>query len=242
MLVAAITDRGITRNSNQDYYFVAEDLEFPLFIVADGMGGHKAGEIASKMVVETISKYLYDRKDKIIENQNILFYIKESIKHANKETYEKALQTEGCLGMGTTVTLAYIGKEAIYLGHVGDSRAYLISENKIEQITEDHSLVNALIKTGDITREEARNHPQKNLITRAVGTEEGIKVDTYIIRYNQGDKLLLCSDGLTNMVDEIKILEIINKEKDLNKANKKLIELAKENGGLDNITLININL
>lgn len=242
MLASAITDKGMTRDNNQDYYFISEDLKIPLFIVADGMGGHKAGEIASEMVVENIKEQLYKYKDKMVGKKDILFYMEKSIKNANSMIYRKSLERKDCVGMGTTVTLAFIDNRSIYLGHVGDSRAYLVSGNTINQITEDHSLVNELIKNGDITKEEAKKHPQKNLITRAVGTEETIEVDTYIKKYHSGDRLLLCSDGLTNMVDEKTILEVLNRETDIKVSNKKLVDIAKENGGLDNITLITINL
>lgn len=242
MLAFAITDKGMIRDNNQDYYFISEDLKIPLFIVADGMGGHKAGEIASEMVVENIKEQLYKYKDKMVGKKDILFYMEKSIKDANSMIYRKSLERKDCVGMGTTVTLAFIDNRSIYLGHVGDSRAYLVSGNTINQITEDHSLVNELIKNGDITKEEAKKHPQKNLITRAVGTEETIEVDTYIKKYHSGDRLLLCSDGLTNMVDEKTILEVLNRETDIKVSNKKLVDIAKENGGLDNITLITINL
>jgi protein phosphatase len=211
MIVGAVTDIGKIRDINQDFMFVGDVESFPLYIVADGMGGHNAGEVASNMAVHIIKKVFID---------NI-----KRLKYA---------------GMGTTITLAYIFNNNIYIGHVGDSRAYFATGEKIYQITDDHSLVNELIKNGSITPEEAINHPQKNLITRAVGTSSEIQLDFYMLDYKSDDILIICSDGLSNMLSDGDIMKLIKSESDVDKACNKLISVANDNGGRDNITVIAI--
>lgn len=243
MIVGAVSDVGLKRQNNQDYMFVSTEKEFPLFIIADGMGGHNAGEIASSMAVKIIIDKFSKNKDKLKNERGIKLLIKEAIQEANDNIYLKSLNKPELNGMGTTITLAYLHNNKIYIGHVGDSRAYVIKNNKISQITEDHSLVNELVKNGSITPAEAINHPQRNMITRAVGTSYKINLDLYILSYEQKDKLILCSDGLTNMVDDNTILEVINcNDLDMYKVCNDLVVLAKENGGRDNITVVGINL
>ncbi len=179
---------------------------------------------------------------KINSEEAIISRIKNSIDKANHEIYDKAELIEECEGMGTTVTLAFIFKGQIFIGHVGDSRCYIISDNKIVQITEDHSLVNELIKNGTITKEEGMKHPQKNYITRAIGTDKNIEIDIYKREYKEEDILILSTDGLTNMIDEDTILNEIIVNDDIKKSSKMLIDKAKESGGLDNITIIIIKL
>lgn len=241
MKICGLTDNGLSRENNQDSMFVSEFKDLPLFIVADGMGGHNAGDMASSIAVETIKSRFYENKDHLLDKDDIVKTIKESVCEANKKVYFRSLATPQCSGMGTTLTMAYIFSEYIFIGHIGDSRAYYINK-RIEQVTEDHSLVNELIKNGSITKEEAIDHPQKNVITKALGTSIDIEVDIQDIRYNSGDALIICSDGLSNMVDENSILDIVKSETDVNSACNRLVNLAKENGGLDNITLIIIKL
>jgi protein phosphatase len=240
MIVGAISDIGLKRENNQDSMFASLEKDFPLFIVADGMGGHKAGDIASSMAVEGIINTLKNNKEKLDSENTIKSFIKEAVSSVNDKIYLRSFEKSECFGMGTTITLAYIYKSKIFIGHVGDSRAYLVRNNKILQITEDHTLVNELIKNGSITPDEAVNHPQRNMITRALGTSSSINMDFYTIEYHKDDILILCSDGLTNMIDENTILEVINqnKEKDMNLICNSLVTLAKENGGRDNITVI----
>jgi protein phosphatase len=244
MIVGAVSDIGLRRENNQDCMFASLESDFPLFVVADGMGGHKAGDVASFMAVEGIQKYFRDNKERLVTEDGIKRVIKEAIVDVNDKIYLKSLEIPEYNGMGTTITMAYISNSKIFIGHVGDSRAYLIRDNKIKQLTEDHSYVNELIKKGTITPYEAENHPQRNMITRAVGTSIKISLDFHCISYELNDKLILCSDGLTNMVDEDTILRTIEKynSQDMRKICDDLVIQAKDNGGRDNITVVGINL
>lgn len=237
MIVQGLTDIGLIRKTNQDSYFISKDIEFPLFVVADGMGGHNAGNIASNMAVDIIKDSFKYNKGLNTE-KNVVNTIRKSIKKANHEIYKESLRDSKYSGMGTTVTLAYLLDEKIYIGHVGDSRAYYIDNIDIEQITEDHSLVNELIKDGSITREQGDKHPRKNAITRAVGTSDKLQVDIYIKKYKENDNLLISSDGLTDMVKDREIFEIVNGNNNIMKKSKDMVKMAKSNGGLDNITII----
>ncbi len=238
MNVVALTDKGLVREQNQDSIFSSEESDMPIFIIADGMGGHKAGEIASSEAIDLIKEFFLKNKKKLISKKNILKIIDLSIQNANIHLHKKSLEILEYSGMGTTISLCFIYKSHIFIGHVGDSRIYKIKDNKIEQLTEDHSLVNELIKKGKITKEEAINHPKKNVIMRAVGTSEEIEVDLSESKFTKGDKLLLCTDGLTNMLSEEDILSILEQNKSLQNIGQELIEKAKENGGYDNISLI----
>ena len=238
MKVCGITDKGLSRENNQDSLFVSDMEDLPLFIVADGMGGHNAGEIASNIAVDTIKDKFLKSKDCLKTNDQITKTIREAIGEANNKIYLHALKTPPCSGMGTTLTMAYIHKGVFYIGHVGDSRAYYIRDKNIKQITEDHSLVNELIKNGSITKEEAINHPQRNVITKALGTSIDIEVDIQVFKHKTDDILTICSDGLSNMVKEYQILKGVKSEVDIKLACKNLVDLAKDNGGLDNITVI----
>jgi len=238
--VGVKTDIGKVREINQDAYYISAD-EGPLFIVADGMGGHKAGEIASNMAVDIISSDLgkdmnfLELDDKEIQNR-----IKQSIGKANQEIYKKSLEDEGFAGMGTTVTLIYIKGKKVFIGHVGDSRAYLFRENTLAQLTEDHSLVEELIRNGSISREEAKLHPQRNIITRAVGTSPDIEADLIVKEKSKDDIFLLCTDGLTNMLEDEEIREHLLSKEDMQKVCENLVEFANNKGGYDNITVVAI--
>lgn len=240
MVSGAISDIGKNREKNQDAYYASLDREFPLYLVADGMGGHRSGEVASTMAMDIIKKEFLLYKDDLNKEKNILKIIKESIEKANTKIYLKSIETEECNGMGTTITLGYIFDDKIFIGHVGDSRAYLIRDKEIHQITEDHSYVNELLKLGSITVEEAKTHPKRNMITRAVGSSSKISMDLIVKEYEKDDILLLCSDGLFNMLKDNEIYEVFNREKDMQKACETLVSKANDNGGLDNITLVSI--
>lgn len=240
MVVGSVSDIGKNRSKNQDSYYVSIDKDLPLYLVADGMGGHRSGEVASTMAMEIIKNEFLSSKDHLNKEKNILKVIKKSIEQANTKIYLKSIENEKCTGMGTTITMGYIFKDKIFIGHVGDSRGYLIRDKDIYQITEDHSYVNELLKRGSITLEEARNHPKKNMITRAVGSSSKINMDLIVKDYKKDDILLLCSDGLFNMVEDSKIYEVFNKEEDIQKACETLAKKANKKGGLDNITLISI--
>ena len=239
-----LTDRGKQRENNEDSIYVCNIIDdLKLFIVADGMGGANAGEIASKDALDVVKGYIKVEFDKIDhEKEAIEDLIKKAIKRANKYVYEKAKTNTEYKGMGTTLVVVLIYKGKAYIGHIGDSRVYRFRKHVIRQLTKDHSYVQALVKEGTITKEEARNHPQKNVLLKAIGCEERIKPDIITKGFTKGDIILVCSDGLTNMVEDKIIFEIIMKNMyDINVACKKLIEKAKQNGGLDNVSAIIIS-
>lgn len=238
MKVYGLSDTGLSRDNNQDSLFYSDLEDFPLFIVADGMGGHNEGKLASNIAVETIKGHFIDNKDSLKNERAIIENIEDSVSQANKKIYFEALSSPECSGMGTTLTMAYIFENKVYISHIGDSRAYYIDDTGIIQVTEDDSLVNELIKNGSITEEEALNHPKRNIITKALGTSIDMDVDVHTLEYKVGDFMIICSDGLTNMVRENIIFDIIKKEEDIKIACRKLVDFANENGGLDNITLI----
>lgn len=226
MLFACMSDKGKKREKNEDSVYAADGL----FVVADGMGGHSAGEVASSMATQIISDCLSDVKENFREE------ISDAIAYANNKIYSSA---EGKLsGMGTTVDVCIYDGKYIHIGHVGDSRVYIIKNGALNQITVDHSYVEMLLQKGEITKAEAKNYPMKNMITRAVGVNGGISTDYYETAFGKDDVLLMCTDGLTNAVSEEQILEIVNGEESLEKMAEKLIYAANENGGPDNITVV----
>lgn len=237
------TDIGNYRETNQDAYFVSDKQEIPLFIISDGMGGHKAGEVASKMAIDIIKEEIFDEVDaEKIEENKLINLIKKAIETANIEIFNTSKRKEEYSGMGTTVTMAYVLKNKVFIGQIGDSRAYLFRGDKLIQLTEDHSLVAELLKKGSITKEEAERHPQKNIITRAVGTENTIDIDVVVEELYREDIILLCTDGLTNMVEDNQIKRILLKEKDVQTTCNELVDLANKNGGFDNITVIAVKI
>lgn len=235
--VGVKSDVGIKRDNNQDSFYISENNNILLYLVADGMGGHKAGKLASTMARDIIQSNFNEDEVDLDNEKDILKKIKTSIEEANTKIYLKAMDEE-FKGMGTTVTMAYIFENKIYLGHVGDSRAYLIKKDEIIQITEDHSYVNQLLKTGSITKKEAKSHPKRNMITRAVGSSSIIEIDLIVKEWDQDDILILCSDGLTNMVKDYKIIKAFKDGDNIQKSCDKLVQIANKNGGIDNITVI----
>ena len=239
MEIGVKTDVGIIRENNQDAYYISSREDRPLFIVADGMGGHKAGEIASSMAIDIISKNFKKHLiDTSVNEEDIKDIIKESIYEANDKIYIKSTEDERYSGMGTTVTLAYVLNEKIFIGHVGDSRAYLLSNGILSQITEDHSLVEELIRNGSISREEAKHHPQRNIITRAVGTSNEIRADIITKYKSKDDILLLCTDGLINIVDDEQIKKSLFINECIQKACEELVSISNDRGGFDNVTIL----
>ena len=230
------TDIGNTRKLNQDYVYTTQDKIgnlTNLFIVADGMGGHAAGDYASRTAVKTIVEYIENSFEK-----NSLKLLTKAVEAANNEVYTDALLNRKLEGMGTTIVAAtFVGKylQAI---NVGDSRLYIVSGKSIRQVSVDHSLVEEMIRSGGIAREQTRNHPDKNIITRAVGVKKTVEPDTYTEELKSGDYVLMCSDGLTNMVPDEEIMEIVVQSEDVTQAVKALIEKANENGGRDNISAV----
>lgn len=227
------TDKGLTRTQNEDSLYISENEEIKFFIVADGMGGHVAGKIASTMATEIISQYIYDN----FKRKSSLSLIKSAIQMANAKIYLKSLEDPLVNGMGTTVTMLLIKDGISYIAQVGDSRAYLINKN-IKQITTDHSYVEELIKIGCITSKEAKSHPKRNLITRAVGSSSILEVDLYKRKLEKNDIFLLLTDGITNVIEDEEIEEIFKKAKNLQKSCDKIIKLANDRGGIDNSTII----
>ena len=235
----AMTDVGRTRMVNQDYVFSCLEPvgNLPnLFIVADGMGGHQAGDFASsysvKKILESISLSLQKNPHKIFA---------DAIRYANRELIEKAKANPELRGMGTTVVLLTIVGEKAYVANVGDSRLYLM-EDTLTQITVDHSLVQEMIKIGELTKESARIHPDKNIITRAVGAGRDINADFFEFSLTEKSILLMCSDGLSNMVEDEQLAILLKSAKTPEKVGKKLIDTANQNGGKDNIAVIVINV
>jgi PPM family protein phosphatase len=225
---ATLTDTGRRRRHNEDA-FVAEP---PLFAVADGMGGAQAGELASSLAAAAL-------KDSQAPGGGGEGRVDELIQQANRRVYERQSQDAAASGMGTTMTVALVEDGRVAFGHVGDSRAYLIRGGALEQLTEDHSLVAELVRSGKLSPEEAEGHPQRSVITRALGTDPDVDVDTFSIETKPGDLFLICSDGLTSMVDDETILEEVARNRhDLKSAAKALVRAANKGGGEDNITVV----
>lgn len=232
------TDIGMVREVNQDYVFVS-DLpvgKLPnLFIVADGMGGHKAGEYASRFTVEVVMDELAKSTEDGPEAM-----IRQAITSANQRLLETARQDAKLEGMGTTLVVATVIERTLYFANVGDSRLYLLNHD-IKQVSKDHSLVQEMVRLGGIKQEDAKNHPDKNIITRAIGAKEQVEVDFYEYRLKKGDIVLMCTDGLSNMVEDTEILHIVKGSRDIVEAVEGLINKANENGGKDNIGIVAVD-
>jgi len=235
MKAFAITDVGQARLMNQDFVYCSQKPVGSLpniFIVADGMGGHKAGDMASSFAVETFIKILEDSDEK-----NQITLIDETIKTVNEKVIEKAKESEDYEGMGTTFVVATIIGSVLHVANVGDSRLYVINED-LQQITRDHSLVEEMIALGEIERKDARTHEQKNIITRAIGGSGSVMADFFSVDIKPGDRIVLCSDGLTNMVEDEEIGQIVKNNVNVEAAAVELLKTANENGGIDNISVI----
>src|SRR2546423_2074596 len=225
--VAGVTDPGRTRRHNEDSYVI----EPPLFAIADGMGGAVAGEVASRLATSALKESGAGAR----AEQRIADLIQE----ANRRVYDRSSTDPNTSGMGTTITIALVENGNVAFGHVGDSRAYLIRDGRMEQVTEDHSLVNELLKSGKLSPEEAESHPQRSVITRALGTDPDVDVDTFTIAAEAADVFLLCSAGLTDMVGESENLELVERNRDdIDAALKALVRAANRGGGEDNITVV----
>lgn len=226
---AGLSDPGRRRRRNEDAYV----LEPPLFAVADGMGGAQAGELASSLAAAAL------RDDSGAAGEDGERRVDELIQEANRRVYQRQSRDASASGMGTTMTVALVEDGTVAIGHVGDSRAYLIRGRSLEQLTEDHSLVAELVRSGKLSPEEAETHPQRSVITRALGTDPNVDVDTFSIETRPGDVFLLCSDGLTSMVgDEAILSEVERNRGDLKAAAKALVRAANRGGGEDNITVV----
>lgn len=238
MEVFAKTDIGKERKLNEDFFYIAEkDSKIRLYIIADGMGGYNGGEVASKVAVESVKKYIYTNfEEKKGSREGLIELINSAIKYANSEVFNLASENQDLKGMGTTLDICLIYNSKMYVGHIGDSRVYRIRKDFMRRITKDHSYVQTLIDDGSITKEEAQYHPKKNMITKALGCEEKVEPDIYVKTFLLNDVLLMCTDGLTNMLKEYETYSII-KENPKDAADL-LVAKANENGGLDNITVI----
>jgi serine/threonine protein phosphatase PrpC len=218
---AGASDPGRRRRRNEDSYVI----DPPLFAVADGMGGAQAGEVASKLAAGAVKERGAD--------------VEELIQEANRRVHQRSIEDPNASGMGTTLTVASVENGMVSIGHVGDSRAYLVRDGRLEQVTDDHSLVGELMRSGKLSAEEAETHPQRSVITRALGTDPDVDVDMFPIETRAGDLFLICSDGLTTMVDDRTILELVEQHRDdLQTLVKSLIKAANKGGGEDNITVV----
>jgi PPM family protein phosphatase len=221
----ALTDTGRKRRHNEDVYVV----DPPIFAIADGMGGAKAGEVAAALAADALRGEAGSGEDTLVT----------LIQEANRRVYERAAEDAAKSGMGTTMTVALLEDSRVRIGHVGDSRAYLIRDGELSQLTDDHSLVGELVRSGKLAPEDAETHPQRSVITRVLGTDPDVDVDTITIETRSGDLFLLCSDGLYSMVGNNRILELVERNRrDLDAAAKALVAAANKGGGDDNITVV----
>jgi PPM family protein phosphatase len=222
--VGAATDIGLVREGNEDYYLVEE----PLFAIADGMGGHRGGEVASRLAIETIGA-LFQRGQGGLAEQ---------VQEANRAVFERSSSDRDVAGMGTTLTAALLEGDRLRLAHVGDSRAYLLRDGELRMLTEDHTLVHQMVRQGEITEAEAERHPQRSIVTRALGMDATVTVDEAVVDLRAGDRLLICSDGLTSMVGDEAIAARLGRETDPQRAAEALVAEANTGGGVDNTTVI----
>ncbi|MGL4451559.1 MAG: Stp1/IreP family PP2C-type Ser/Thr phosphatase [Sarcina sp.] len=233
-MVGFVTDIGNVREINEDYgdYYLGKNYE--LYVVADGMGGHNAGEVASKMAVDGMISFVRENYKKISDNEILI----EAVAEVNYKIYKHSLEANNLSGMGTTIAAVFVTDDCIRVINVGDSVCYGVEKEAVDKITKDHSLVQELLDTGSITVEEARNHPRKNIITRAVGTNIRVEVDQFTVPKNIYDYFVLCTDGLSNEISEEEIFNEIRWSTDLQKTSHRLVDMAKYAGGKDNITVL----
>jgi len=231
MRYGATSEVGKVRSENQDSYLVINKDGLDIIVVADGMGGHQGGNVASSLAVEGIKEYNFN-------HNSLKDSIKECIELVNQKIQQEGLAKEEFQGMGTTLTMGVIKDRILIIGHIGDSRAYLFRNGELKQLTDDHSYVGELLRSNLISQEEADNHPKKNLLLKALGVKEEVEVDLFELALESNDLILLCSDGLTNMLSNDKICEILAKDLDLQKKADKMALMANKQGGYDNITVL----
>ncbi|MFD1018123.1 Stp1/IreP family PP2C-type Ser/Thr phosphatase [Thalassobacillus hwangdonensis] len=232
-----LTDRGQVRNHNEDaggLYMNANHQT--LAVVADGMGGHRAGDVASEMAASNLHKK-WQTAEKMTTPEQAEDWLDLAIKEINEEIFSYATENEECKGMGTTVVAAICTTDFVTIAHIGDSRCYLANAYGFKQVTEDHSLVNELVRSGQITKEDAEHHPRKNVLLKALGTEQHISMDVHTLGWEEGNTLLLCSDGLTNKLGDEELYALVKDPIELEELAKRLIDVANSRGGEDNITL-----
>ncbi|WP_087972957.1 Stp1/IreP family PP2C-type Ser/Thr phosphatase [Oceanobacillus rekensis] len=233
-----LTDRGQVRNHNEDSGGLFYNKEQQLIaVIADGMGGHQAGDVASRLATELV-RDKWQQASQLQTPGAIETWLKAAIVDINQSLYEHSLDNKECKGMGTTIVIAVCTKEFITIAHVGDSRCYLLNDNGFNQITEDHSLVNELVRSGQITEVDAEQHPRKNILLKAIGTEQQVSEDVMTVDWEKGNRLLLCSDGLSNKLNDTELASFTQESNDLKEIGQGMINLANERGGEDNISLI----
>ena len=243
MRISGKTDIGKVRASNQDSFLVISNDEIALAVVCDGMGGHSGGDIASDLAVNSIkTKLESELKLTPIKERNIEKLITLLINHANEVIFSKALVTSELRGMGTTIVLAFIVGDDIYIAHVGDSRAYILFEDTFKRATKDHSVVQEMIDSGELTEQQADQHPYKHVITRVLGVAPEIKIDFSTYKINEPRKILLCTDGLSNELSDLDIKNVLEEDLTPEQMCEKFIEKANNNSGKDNITAVVIDL
>jgi serine/threonine protein phosphatase PrpC len=225
----AATDIGLVRERNEDSYLVDE----PLFAVADGMGGHRGGDVASRLAIETLASASSNEGDVALS---------ERVRQANRAVFERSRSDRAVAGMGTTLTAALIDGDRARLAHIGDSRAYLFREGELRMLTEDHTLVQQMVREGEISETEAGRHPQRSVVTRALGIDPSVVVDESIVDLHPGDRVLICSDGLTNMIEDDAVRAILEAEPDTERAAAALVRAANDAGGVDNTTVVLIDV
>ena len=242
MIAVGKTDIGKKRSCNEDAFFVSTEGYGPLpniYIVADGMGGHKAGYYASHSAIEHLDQFIKDHEEVRLKTEDdITLLLKRAVSHVNYQLFQKSSSDLAYEGMGTTLTMATIISDRLYVAHVGDSRLYTVSHNGIHQVTRDHSLVQEMVAKGLSSHEEAKKHPKRHVITRAVGTYEKVQVDTYSWDLEGVDYILICSDGITTMLSDLEIQTIIIGKDNLEDKVSKLISAANDAGGNDNSTVV----
>lgn len=238
MKVFAKSDIGKARDMNEDFFYISNDNDYlKLYILADGMGGYNGGEIASRLATASVKGYIESNFDKIEHTKEAIpELIKSAIEYANMVVYEKAKENEELVNMGTTLEVCLIYNNKAFIGHIGDSRIYRIRKDIIRKLTEDHSYVQELVNDGTITKEEAINHPKKNMLMKALGCTPYVEPDVTVKGFLKDDIIVMCSDGLTNMVNEEDIYTIITQ--DIKNSSDMLINKANELGGYDNITVV----
>ena len=238
MEIFAKSDVGKLRDNNEDAYYISKaDDNLKLFVLADGMGGYNGGEVASKIAIASAVRFIESNYKKIdLNRENILKLIRDAIEYANLIVLEQSKENVNLEGMGTTIEICIVQNNKLFIGHVGDSRIYRIRGEIIRKLTHDHSYVEKLVEDGKITEEQAQKHPKKNMLTKALGGTSFVEPDLTVKGFVTDDIILICSDGLTNMLSDNQIYSIVTK--DYKNAAKKLIEEANNHGGIDNITVV----